>query len=56
MTDQDPYAVETYTDEWGIPLEQLNESDIDDEDGDMILEQHLTVYNEVTLANPPCIL
>lgn len=50
MADQDPYAVETYTDEWGIPLEQLGESDIDDEDGDMILEQHLTVYNKVTLS------
>ncbi|CDH58767.1 predicted protein [Lichtheimia corymbifera JMRC:FSU:9682] len=50
MTDQDPYVVETYTDEWGIPLEQLNESDIDDEDGDMILEQHLTVYNEAAMT------
>jgi hypothetical protein len=30
-----------------VPLEDLDASDIDDEDGDLILEQKITINNEV---------
>ncbi|KAI9008811.1 eukaryotic rRNA processing protein EBP2-domain-containing protein [Phycomyces nitens] len=33
----------------GISLEDLNESDIDDDDGDILIEQHITVNNEAAL-------
>lgn len=35
----------------GIPLEDLNESDIDDEDGDLIVEQHITLNNKASLLH-----
>ncbi|KAI8336678.1 hypothetical protein BC941DRAFT_427772 [Chlamydoabsidia padenii] len=35
-------------DQW-MPLEDLNESDIDDDDGDIIIEQRLLVNNETAL-------
>ncbi|KAI9323522.1 hypothetical protein BX666DRAFT_1873538 [Dichotomocladium elegans] len=49
MGNNEEYIVEEDTGEWGISLEDLGESDIDDEDGDMVLEQHLTVYNKAAL-------
>lgn len=36
--------------QYGVPYEDLNASDIDDEDGDMVLEQHVTVNNTVSLT------
>ncbi|ORX55599.1 hypothetical protein DM01DRAFT_1334992 [Hesseltinella vesiculosa] len=35
-------------DQW-VPLEDLNESDLDNDDGDMIIEQRLLVNNKVAL-------
>ncbi|KAI7864920.1 eukaryotic rRNA processing [Spinellus fusiger] len=34
---------------FGISLEDLDESDINDDDGDLIVEQHITVNNEAAL-------
>ena len=38
--------------QWGYRLEDLGDSDVDDEDGDLIAEQHLTVYNKVCSLFP----
>ncbi|KAI9263290.1 hypothetical protein BDA99DRAFT_509841 [Phascolomyces articulosus] len=35
--------------QWGYRLEDLGDSDIDDEDGDLIAEQHITIYNKAAL-------
>ncbi|ORZ03574.1 hypothetical protein BCR43DRAFT_560236 [Syncephalastrum racemosum] len=35
---------------YGVPYEDLTASDIDDEDGDMVLEQHVTVNNTAALT------
>jgi hypothetical protein len=36
-----------------VSLEDLDASDIDDEDGDLILEQKVTVNNEVCMVSKP---
>lgn len=38
---------------YGIPLEDLDESDIDDEDGDLVTVQHVTLNNKVSVLFSP---
>ncbi|KAI8147954.1 hypothetical protein BJV82DRAFT_653895 [Fennellomyces sp. T-0311] len=47
--DHDEIVPEEDKGQWGYRLEDLDDSDIDDDDGDLITEQHITVYNKDAL-------
>ncbi|KAI9490992.1 hypothetical protein BDB00DRAFT_835550 [Zychaea mexicana] len=46
----DEIVVEPDTGEWGYRLEDIDDSDVDDDDGDLITEQHITVYNKAAIT------
>ncbi|KAI7851698.1 hypothetical protein BDC45DRAFT_559326 [Circinella umbellata] len=48
--EEDEILVEEDKGQWGYRLEDLGDSDVDDEDGDLIAEQHITVYNKAAIC------